>query len=54
MAQNQSLSTQEVADILHVSKSTIYDLIRKGEIIPIKSGERFVLRRRISPPAGGE
>ena len=32
MAQNQSLSTQEVADILHVSKSTIYDLIRKGEI----------------------
>ena len=32
MAQNKSLSTQEVADILHVSKSTIYDLIRKGEI----------------------
>ena len=32
MAQNQSLSTQEVADILHVSKSTIYDLIRRGEI----------------------
>ena len=32
MKQNKSLSTQEVADILHVSKSTIYDLIRKGEI----------------------
>ena len=32
MAQNKSLSTQEVADILHVSKSTIYDLIRRGEI----------------------
>ena len=33
MAQNKSLSTQEVADILHVSKSTIYDLIKKGEIV---------------------
>ena len=30
VAQNKSLSTQEVADILHVSKSTIYDLIRRG------------------------
>ena len=33
MSQNKSLSTQEVAQILHVSKSTIYDLIKKGEII---------------------
>ena len=32
MAQNRSLSTPEVADILHVSNSTIYDLIRKGDI----------------------
>ena len=32
MAQNKSLSTQEVAEILHVSKSTIYELIRRGEI----------------------
>ena len=27
MSQNQSLSTQEVADILHVSKSTITTII---------------------------
>ena len=32
MVQNKSLSPQKVADILHVSKSTIYDLIRKGGI----------------------
>ena len=32
MAQNKSLSTQEVAQILHVSNSTIYELIRRGEI----------------------
>ena len=38
LAQNKSLSTQEVADILHVSKSTIYDLIRKGEIHSYKIG----------------
>jgi len=29
MTQNKSLSTQEVAEILHVSKSTIYDLINR-------------------------
>lgn len=40
MAQNQSLSTQEVADILHVSKSTIYDLIRRGEINSYKIGRK--------------
>ena len=40
MAQNKSLSTQEVADILHVSKSTIYDLIRKGEIHSYKIGRK--------------
>ena len=40
MAQNRSLSTQEVADILHVSKSTIYDLIRKGEIHSCKIGRK--------------
>ena len=32
MAQNQSLSTQEVADILHVSISSIYEEFRWGEI----------------------
>ena len=40
MKQNKSLSTQEVADILHVSKSTIYDLIRKGEIHSYKIGRK--------------
>ena len=40
MAQNKSRSTQEVADILHVSKSTIYDLIRKGEIHSYKIGRK--------------
>ena len=40
MAQNKSLSTQEVADILHVSRSTIYDLIRKGEIHSYKIGRK--------------
>ena len=40
MAQNQSLSTQEGADILHVSKSTIYDLIRRGEIHSYKIGRK--------------
>ena len=33
MDQNKSLSTEEVARILHVSKSTIYALIKKGEIV---------------------
>lgn len=40
MAQNQSLSTQEVADMLHVSKSTVYDLIRRGEIHSYKIGRK--------------
>ena len=40
MSQNQSLSTQEVADILYVSKSTIYDLIRRGEIHSYKIGRK--------------
>jgi len=40
MTQNKSLSTQEVAAILHVSKSTIYDLIRKGEIHSYKIGRK--------------
>ena len=40
MAQNKSLSTQEVADILHVRKSTIYDLIRRGEIHSYKIGRK--------------
>lgn len=41
MAQNKSLSTQEVAKILHVSKSTIYDLIHRGEINSYKIGRKI-------------
>ena len=40
MSQNKSLSTQEVAQILHVSKSTIYELIRRGEISSYKIGRK--------------
>ena len=40
MSQNKSLSTQEVAQILHVSKSTIYDLIRRGEINSYRIGRK--------------
>ena len=40
MPQNKSLSTQEVAQILHVSKSTIYDLMRRGEINSYKIGRK--------------
>jgi putative molybdopterin biosynthesis protein len=40
MTPNKSLSTQEVAEILHVSKSTIYELIRRGEINSYKVGRK--------------
>ena len=40
MASNKSLSTQEVAELLHVSKSTIYELIRRGEINSYKVGRK--------------
>jgi len=40
MSQNKSISAQEVADILHVSKSTIYVLIRRGEINSYKIGRK--------------
>lgn len=40
MEDNKALSTQQVADILHVSKSTIYDLIKKGEITSYKVGRK--------------
>ena len=40
MKTNQSLSTQEVADILHISKSTVYELIRRGDIHSYKIGRK--------------
>lgn len=40
MTEKKALSTQDVAAMLHVSKSTIYDLIRKGEISSYKVGRK--------------
>lgn len=40
MPEKNALSTQEVADLLQVSKSTIYDLIRRGEIRSYKVGRK--------------
>lgn len=40
MGEKKALSTQEVADMLRVSKSTIYDLIKKGEISSYKVGRK--------------
>ena len=40
MDEKNALSTQEVADMLHVSKSTIYDLIKRGEISSYKVGRK--------------
>ena len=40
MPDKKALSTQEVADLLKVSKSTIYDLIRRGEIQSYKVGRK--------------
>ncbi|MGE5398156.1 MAG: substrate-binding domain-containing protein [Chitinophagales bacterium] len=40
MEQNKALSTQQVADILHVSKSTVYNLIHEGEINFYKVGRK--------------
>lgn len=41
MTQKKSLSTQEVADMLHVSKSTVYNMIKKGEIHSYKIGRKI-------------
>lgn len=40
MAENKALSAQDVANVLHVSKSTIYDLVRRGEINSYKVGRK--------------
>lgn len=40
MADRNALSTQEVAEMLKVSKSTIYDMIKKGEIKSYKVGRK--------------
>ena len=40
MGNNRSLSTQEVAQLLHVSRSTIYELIRRGELHSYRIGRK--------------
>lgn len=40
MEEKNALSTQEVANMLNVSKSTIYDLIKRGEIRSYKVGRK--------------
>ncbi len=40
MKASRSLSTQEVAEMLHVSRSTIYDLIRRGELHSYRIGRK--------------
>lgn len=40
MEEKKALSTQEVANMLQVSKSTIYDLIKRGEIRSYKVGRK--------------
>lgn len=40
MPKGKSLSTEEVAELLHVSRSTIYELIRRGEINSYKVGRK--------------
>ena len=61
MDKKNALSTQEVAEMLHVSKSTIYDLIKRGEIHSYKVGRKvrfteddvkeYILRSRNSQSA---
>jgi len=40
MSNSRSLSTQEVAELLHVSRSTIYELIRRGELHSYRIGRK--------------
>ena len=61
MPEKNALSTQEVADLLQVSKSTIYDLIRRDEIRSYKVGRKvrfteedvkeYIARSRVSQAA---
>ncbi len=42
----KALSTQEVADILHVSNSTIYNLVKSGELRAYKVGRKMRFTER--------
>ena len=41
MEQKRALSAIEVAQILHVSKNTVYEMIRRGEINSYKVGRKI-------------
>ena len=41
MKEDQIYSTKEVADILHVSKSTVSELLKKGELKSFKIGRNL-------------
>ena len=45
MEQEQALSAVEVAKILHVSKNTVYELIRRGELGSYKVGRKIRFTR---------
>ncbi|MGB4437211.1 MAG: helix-turn-helix domain-containing protein, partial [Acetomicrobium sp.] len=38
---DSALTPQEVADILKISKNTVYELIKRGELNAYKVGNRF-------------
>jgi len=40
MKVNSGLSTQEVAEILNISKNTVYELIRRGELSSYRIGRK--------------
>jgi len=40
MPQNRPLSVQEVAEFLDISKNTVYDLIRRGELVSYRVGRK--------------
>ena len=40
MKVNSGLSTQEVAEILNISKNTVYELIRRGELPSYRIGRK--------------
>jgi putative molybdopterin biosynthesis protein len=46
MAEEPALNVQDVADILHVSKGTVYDLIKRGEISSFRVGRKVRFTRR--------
>ncbi len=37
----QLLTITDLADLLRVSRGTVYELIRRGDLVPIRVGQRF-------------